>query len=182
MASLPRPTSRTRPSSTTPELERRRRPTLRTRLRTKWSAAELDEALAAGTDPLGSEELALRSDQLVEPARRAELARSLELVLEHVARGRSSPVPGPTILRRAPIRSNRAALRTLARRLRSDRLQCLAGLAMADRFVRYGDSPLYMGLDSLQLRHRIEEILAALEPDWDGVPGDMPHEDSRWPT
>lgn len=91
-------------------------------------------------------------------------------------------MPGPTILRRAPIRSNRAALRTLARRLRSDRLQCLAGLAMADRFVRYGDSPLYMGLDSLQLRHRIEEILAALEPDWDGVPGDMPHEDSRWPT
>ena len=53
---------------------------------------------------------------------------------------------------------------------------------MADRLIRYGDSPLYMALGPLQLTHRIEEILAALEPDWDGVPPDMPHWDSRWPT
>lgn len=91
-------------------------------------------------------------------------------------------MPGPTILRPGPITSNRAALRTLAGRLRSDGLQCLRGLAMADRLIRYGDSPLYMALGPLQLTHRIEEILAALEPDWDGVPPDMPHWDSRWPT
>ena len=154
------------------EPERRRRPTLRVRLRTKWSAAELDEALAGGADPLGSEELTLRSEQLVEPTRRVELARSLDLVVEHVARGRSSPVPGPTILRREPITRNRGALRALARRLRREGMHCLPGLAMADRLIRYGDSPLYMGLGELQLRFRIDEILAALDPDWDGQPGD----------
>lgn len=155
----------------------RKRPTLRARLRTAWSAAELDEALANGADPLASDELTLRAAQLVEPAKRAKLARSLELLVKRVARGGSSPVPGPTILRREPIVRNRPALLALSHRLRSDGLHCLPGLAMADRLITYGDSPLYMALGPLQLRHRIEEILAALEPDWNGIPIDMPHED-----
>jgi hypothetical protein len=158
-----------------PPVKLRRRPRLRARLRAAWSASELDEALGDGADPLGSEELALRAAQLVDPARRAKLARSLELVVEQVAIGGPSPLPGPTILRRAPVARNRAGLLALARRLRSEGLHCLPGLAMTDRLVRFGDSPLYMALDSLQLEHRIEEILAALEPDWDGLPADMPH-------
>ena len=48
---------------------------------------------------------------------------------------------------------------------------------MADRLIRFGDSPLYMALGPAQLRRRVEDILAALEPDWDGVPADMPQED-----
>jgi hypothetical protein len=48
---------------------------------------------------------------------------------------------------------------------------------MADRLIRYGDSPLYMALDSAQLAHRVEDVLAALEPDWDGLPADMPEGD-----
>jgi hypothetical protein len=162
-----------------PRMERRRRPTLRVRLRARWSAPELDERLAAGADPLGSAELALRSEQLVEPSRRAALARSIELVVE-AADGRSSPVPGPTILRRTPITKNRAALLTLAERLKSKGLQCLPGLAMADRLVRFGDSPLYVALDEAQLRYRIDEILAALDPNWDGQPGDFAHGGGSW--
>lgn len=160
-------------------LKLRKRPTLRARLRTAWSAAELDEALATGADPLASDELGLRAVQLVKPARRAELARSLELVVEQVAGKGPSPRPGPTILRREPIARNRPGLLTLARRLRTEGLQCLPGLAMADRLIRYGDSPLYMALDPLQLSGRIEETLAALEPDWDGIPADMPDVDGR---
>jgi hypothetical protein len=49
---------------------------------------------------------------------------------------------------------------------------------MADRLIRFGDSPLYMALDPQQLKNRIEEILAALDPHWNGVPADMPHENS----
>jgi len=155
----------------------RKRPTLRLRLRTAWNADELDEALASGADPLASQELALRAAQLVEPGKRTELAQSLELVVEQVVAGGPSPT-GPTILRREPVSRNRSGLLALAWRLRGDGLQCLPGLAMADRLVGFGDSPLYMALGPLQLLHRIEEILAALEPDWDGVPADMPRESS----
>lgn len=156
-----------------------RRPTLRTKLRTAWSAAELDEALVNGADPLASDELALRASQLVGQAKRRELARSLELIIKQVAAGGA---PGPTILRREPIARNRRGLLALAWRLRREGLHCLPGLAMADRLIRYGDSPLYMALDSVELTHRIEEILAALEPDWDGQPADVPHGEDRWHT
>jgi hypothetical protein len=160
-------------------LKLRKRPRLRARFRAAWSAAELDEALANGADPLASDAFALRAGQLVNPARRAELAKSLELVVEQVAARGPSPRPGPTILRREPIVRNRRGLLALARRLRGEGLHCLRGLAMADRMVGFGDSPLYMALDSSQLAHRIAEILAALEPDWDGIPADMPHRDDR---
>lgn len=152
---------------------------LRARLRAAWHAANLDDALADGTDPLASDELALRALKLADPKNRAELARTLELVVNHVSARGPSPLPGPTILRRHPIARNRSELLALAWRLRTDGIHCLRGLAMADRMIRYGDSPLYMALGPLQLRHRIEETLAALEPDWDGQPADVPHRDSR---
>ena len=157
----------------------RRRPTLRARLRTAWSAAELDEALANGADPLASDELTLKAVHLVEPTRRAELARSLELIVGQVVAGGPSPRPGPTILRREPIVRNRRLLLALAQRLRGEGLHCLRGLALADRLVGFGDSPLYMALGPLQLANRVEETLAALEPDWDGQPVDMPRGDAR---
>jgi hypothetical protein len=153
-----------------------KRPALRTRLRTAWSAAELDEALASGADPLASDELTLRASQLVRPEKRAELAQSLELVVRQVTSGGPSP-SGPTILRREPVARNRRALLVLAWRLRRDGLHCLRGLAMAERLIKYGDSPLYMALEPLELAHRVEEVQAALEPDWDGQPADMPHGD-----
>ena len=53
---------------------------------------------------------------------------------------------------------------------------------MADRLISYGDSPLYMGLGPLQLRYRIAEVMAALDPDWDGQPGDLAHGDGAWLT
>jgi hypothetical protein len=152
-------------------------PTLRARLRASWKADELDQALADGVDPLESEELTLKATQLVEPQRRIELARTLKLVVEQVTRGGPSPLPGPTILRREPIARNRRLLLALVRRLRDDDVHCLRGLAMADRLIRFGDSPLYMALGPLQLKHRVEDTLAAFEPDWDGVPADMPRAD-----
>ncbi len=159
-----------------------RRATFRAKIRAAWSAPELDEALAGGADPLETDELALTAARLVEPGTRAKLARTLDLIVEHVSAGGPSPVPGPTILRREPIARNRPGLLALARRLRDERLHCLPGLAMADRMIRFGDSPLYMALGPLELKHRVAEILAALDPDWNGLPADMPHWDSRWPT
>jgi hypothetical protein len=160
-------------------LKLRRRPPLRARLRAAWNADQLDEALGDGADPLASDELALTAVRLVEPARRVELAAALERVVEQVASGGPSPLPGPTLLRREPIARNLGGLLCLADSLRTDGLHCLRGLAMADRLVRFGDSPLYIAMGPLQLRHRIQETLAALEPGWDGRPADMPRGDGR---
>jgi hypothetical protein len=159
-------------------LKLRKRPSLRARLRAAWSADKLDQDLADGADPLASDELALTAARLVRPDRRLELADSLERVVAQVASGGPSPLPGPTLLRREPIARNLGGLLCLADRLRTEGLHCLPGLAMADRLVRYGDSPLYMAMGPLQLRHRIEETLAALEPGWDGQPADVPRRDT----
>lgn len=104
--------------SNSPRLDVRRRPTLRLRLRTLWIAPELDEALASGADPLVSEELTLRAQQLAEPEKRAEFARSIELIVEDAGAIGPQLVPGPTILKRGPIARNRSVLLALARRLR----------------------------------------------------------------
>ena len=84
--------------------------------------------------------------------------------MDHVSAGGPSPVPGPTILRREPIRKQPCGALTLARRL-TDGIHCLRGLAMADRMIRYGDSPLYMALEPAEASPRVEDILAALEPE-----------------
>ena len=160
-------------------LKARRRPSLRARLRARWSAAELDEALADAANPLASDEILLRATALVQPETRGALAESLERLVEQVVAGGPSPHPGPTILRREPVARNCGRLLALAERLRADSPHCLRGLAMANRFVRYGDSPLYVALGPLELMHRIEEVLAALDRGWDGQPADTPHGDSR---
>ena len=141
-------------------LKARRRPSLRTRLRARWSAAELDEALADAANPLASDEILLRATALVQPETRGALAESLERLVEQVVAGGPSPHPGPTILRREPVARNCGRLLALAERLRAD-------------------SPLYVALGPLELMHRIEEVLAALDPGWDGQPADTPHGDSR---
>jgi hypothetical protein len=152
---------------------------LRVKLREAWRTAELDELLAHGEDPMASGELTLRALKLCDPAQRARLARSLELVVDHVSAGGPSPVPGPTILRREPVMENRAELLTLARRLSSDGIHCLRGLAMADRMIRFGDSPLYLAPNPQRLRRRVENILAALEPE-DQAATPL-HKDDPWP-
>ena len=72
-------------------------------VRVRWSALELDAALASGSDPASSAELALRAAQLAEPAKRRQLARSInDLVL--LAEGRlrcRAPDDSGTYIRRS---------------------------------------------------------------------------------
>ena len=140
------------------------RPSLLVRWRSFWRAAELDEALAAGSDPLASETLLWRAEQLIEVEQRVGFAEALEAVVDEAARGGSQMLPGRRPGWREVIRDNRSLLLVLAERLRSDGPQGLRGLAKVDLLVSYGDSVLHHGSSSLQLKVELLEALVALDP------------------
>ena len=145
-------------------LDRRLRPPLRVRLRASWKAPELDEALAMGTDPLESDLLLWRAQQLAEPDKRVGFADTIEQIVEEVTRGGPQMLPGPRLVRRDLIKDNRSLLMVLAERLRGAGPHGLRGLALVDLLVGYGDSPLYRARSPLQLKWTLLEALAALDP------------------
>jgi hypothetical protein len=118
----------------------------------------LDRSLAAGADPHDSPELARRARQLASPRFREGLAAGICNLLdaaEEPPRGLTSAVP----LRRREILDNRPLLVELAEELRSgDELQP-RGIALVERLLIDGDSPLYYAGD---LREQLRRARAAL--------------------
>jgi hypothetical protein len=145
-------------------IDRRLRPRLRVRLRASLTAAELDEKLAMGADPLGNDLLLWRAQQLAEPDERAGFAQSIETIVSGIDRGGPHRLAGPQTLCRDLVKDNRSLLLVLAERLRGDGPHGLRGLAMADLLVHYRDSALYRARSPLQLKWKLLEVLAALEP------------------
>ena len=145
-------------------IDRRLRPRLRVRLRVSLRAAQLDEQLAMGADPLGNDLLLWRAQQLAEPDERTGFAKSIETILSEVERGGPHRLAGPQTLCRDLAKDNRSLLLVLAERLRGDGPHGLRGLAMADLLVHYRDSPLYRADSPLQLKWKLLDVLAALEP------------------
>lgn len=156
--------SRSQPPQLPARIGRRLRPRLRVRLRAAVRAVELDQALATGVDPLDSDLLLWRAQQLAEPSKRAGFADSIEKIVQEVDRGAPQMAPGPQIVNRDLIKQNRSLLLVLAERLRSDGPHDLRGLAMADLLVGYGDSQLYRARSPLQLKWALLELLVALDP------------------
>jgi hypothetical protein len=134
------------------------------RLRSHLHAPELDHALAAGADPLASEQLLWRAQQLTDPHRRLEYAETIQRIVAEVDHGGPQMLPGPQLVRRDVIKANRALLLVLAERMRAEQPLALCGLAMVELLVGDGDSPLYRGLGGFQLRSSLLEILATLDP------------------
>jgi hypothetical protein len=134
------------------------------RLRSHWHAPELDQALAAGADPLGSELLLWRAQQLTDPHRRLEYAEAIHRIVTEVDHGGPQMRPGPQVVRRDVIEANRALLLVLAERMRAEQPLALRGLAMVELLVGDGTSPLYRGLSPSVLRSCLLEILATLDP------------------
>lgn len=152
-----------------PLLPRDRRPADATEdlplgVRVRWSALELDAALASGSDPASSAELALRAAQLAEPAKRRQLARSInDLVL--LAEGRfGAQLP----MTRAPISADRVHMRRepllgLRDRLLGGGPHSPRGLALVSLLLEDPRSPLYSHeLSGDQLQPKLDQILAAL--------------------
>ena len=138
-------------------------PKLAVRIRTFYRAPELDEALAIGADPLASPELTLRAQQLVEPKSRRGLAATLQRVGDAAVRG-EQPLAGPPIYEHAAVAANVGLLQALAARIQDRGPHALCGLAMADRLIRYGDSPLYRAGSAGALACTLRIVGDALEP------------------
>ncbi len=132
------------------------------RLRVALKAAELDARLAAGSDPAGSKELALRAGQLVDPRRRARFARSLRRAVASAeaprlpSRGASVPV------NRAAVLEARPALLALADDLAEIAHPQPRGIALAVELLREGSGPLYRPWRPEELRGAAERARHAL--------------------
>ena len=102
--------------------------------------------------------------ELTDPHRRLEYAEAIQRIVAEVDQGGPQMLPGPQIVRRDVITANRALLRVLAERMRTDHPLALRGLARVGLLIGDGASPLYRGLSPFQLRSNLLEALAALDP------------------
>jgi hypothetical protein len=143
------------------------RPSLWVRLRVRWQRRELDAALAGGANPVTTEELALRADQLSEPATRARIAAGIENLFRLATDG---PGPGATTAMVVAsfdphrVAANRARLAALAERLRGPEPHDVRGLAMASVLLEDGDGPLYARTTVDELEPAVSRTMAALGP------------------
>ena len=111
------------------------------RVLTKWRAADLDRRLAAGADPMQSDELSLRAGQLGSAGTRSRLAAALREAVA-VANGRHAPLIS-TRLQRPEVRENEDLLLALADRLSDGEPLGIEGLAKTARLVGDRSSPMY---------------------------------------
>jgi hypothetical protein len=121
----------------------------------------LDRSLAAGADPAASPELARRARQLTSRRCRAGLAASIRNLLdaaEERPRGFSATVP----IQRHEILRERRRLLELAADLESHDELKPGGIALVERLVTDGDSPVYVDSPEGTLREALGQARAAL--------------------
>jgi hypothetical protein len=102
----------------------------------------IDERLAQGEDPAASAQLALRAQQLLSPKVRLELARQLCRVVEE-AEGPPQPFSAAVPVQREPVLRARECLVELADDLAFGSEINARGVALVERLLRDGASPLY---------------------------------------
>lgn len=131
------------------------------RWRTRWHARALDRQLAAGADPMASDELSLRVGRLGSFATRRPLAAALQDAVA-LANGHQGPLLG-TRLRREAVRDSEHGLRALAERLDAGEPVGVRGLALTALLVKERSSPLYRDDPARPLKVAAFEALIALD-------------------
>ena len=129
-----------------------------------WRRAyDLDRQLAAGADPMRSDELSLRVGQLGSATTRARLACALRGAVASADRP-PDPLRMPAaLIRRGEIRANRELLLELAETLCAGRPLGVEGLAMTSLLIKYASSPLFHKDASRSVTETTYEALVALE-------------------
>jgi hypothetical protein len=121
----------------------------------------LDRRLADGADPKTSPELARRARQLTSTRSRAALAASIRNLLEAAEKPRSGYSASIPVQRYA-IRAERRLLLDLADDLESGADLKPRGVALVERLVIDGASPVYMDSPDGTLHESLTQARAAL--------------------
>jgi hypothetical protein len=133
---------------------------VRLRWRVRKQAGELDRRLAAGVDPMLSDELSLRVGQLGSAKARTRVARALRGAVALAGRQ-------PALLARqsgaCEVQASGALLLDLAESVGGDRPLGVEGLARASLIVSSPSSPLYRDDPDPSLVAAVSEALDALE-------------------
>ena len=136
---------------------------LRTRVRMK--AIDLDAALASGTDPAQSEELAHRASKLTDRKARSRMATALTRLVDIADADRAAiAAPGPPF-RPQQVRANRSLMLELVERLRGPEAVALPGLALTALMLEDGRGPLTIDSDPATLERALRAALSALNQD-----------------
>ena len=133
------------------------------RCTTRWRARELDRQLAAGVDPMQSDQLSLRVGQLGSSRSRRRIACALRGAVA-LADGDAYPVmvAAPPI-QRAAVRASGGVLLEIAERLLSCEPVGVRGVAMASQLIEDRRGPLYRDDAARSLTVNAFEALVALD-------------------
>jgi hypothetical protein len=133
------------------------------RLLARLRARSLDDRLLAGERPDESRQLMARSARVLEPEYRSEVAAALREMLDAAEHARRIFMKAQVRLREPQIIAARSQIRDLADQLEADAVVSPRGVILADRLIRDGESPLFLGRNE-SVASAVEQALAALDP------------------
>jgi hypothetical protein len=133
------------------------------RVITRWHARDLDDQLAAGADPMQSDELSLRVGQLGSSRSRRRVACALRGAVALANRDAYPIAMAAPLISRAEVRANGELLLELAERVHSSEPAGARGLAIASKLIEDRRSPLYSEQSERPLTVSAFEALVALE-------------------
>jgi hypothetical protein len=132
------------------------------RCTTVWRARKLDRQLAAGADPMQSDDLSLRVGQLGSPRSRRRIACALRGAVALAEQDAYSVMATPPI-RRAAVRASGGLLLEIAERLVSYEPIGVRGVAIASQLIEDRRGPLYRDDAARPLTVTAFEALVALD-------------------
>ena len=131
-------------------------------VRTRLRRSSLDRRLAAGASPDECDDLSRRANQLRSSLHRRELAASL-LTLVEQAGAPTPPISASVPIDRPSILAARSDVIALALDLGATDLEASAqGIALVQRLLREGASPIYAPLGPAALTQALRDAHAAL--------------------
>jgi hypothetical protein len=132
------------------------------RCATRWRAHDLDRQLAAGADPMHSDQLSLRVGQLGSSRSRRRIACALRGAVAWAERDAYPVMVAAPPIQRPAVRANGGLLLEIAERLLSCEPVGVRGVAIASQLIEDRRGPLYRDDAARPLTVTAFEALAAL--------------------